>query len=1439
MPFDIWGDGSESDPFNFQPLNLGVEPEDLPQSVRNAIFSQVAPSPDQVAKAEEEQSSSGWGTIGTILSIPEWALFGQAIKGAVKGGIEGGVSGALKGFARGTPFAALGEALGFGDLSDETRFSDIRRALGQSDVEEGAANFLLNLVGEIALSPIELLAAPFGLTAKGSSAAARGVAKASIANAVRVGERAALVFKVPFAKGAFASTNLGFKSGATVAAQGLDAIGGFLRTNAVTAPFVKFLSDYAAAKDPEVAALGKKGAEAVDRARRETFNLTLMAFQGGVTPEGKRLVQSGKYGDLLTTLSEFGVSKIDDLGSYEDALKKLGQSDVTMREARRDAILAFQGKQGGAVRDLWVRAKQGDVDAIGTLYRRHADLPLSEDMLAAAGLKPRVGVELSWTQGTDTLAENLDPALRGLPTAEGSGTFKRSTIASEAPGGALEATNRARAGLQADYARLMDEIKAGTVDKKGLDSWLSVHKQQMIRLGQADILHGFLNESMEPFLGLYAPRLMSPEAAKLIEDHFAATLSKYNYAHPRKLRDMLAVEINAVAEDFGLRATGFSSLKKLKDTKPESVLSAIFDRPFLRQLYKVDPKAVEFFQILPVENLFTRASATAERMSFQALGKTFFADDSAAVLDVLDPERFAKEAADALVPGGERVAIVDTKGTIRGLDRATAMETALGPEVTAQYEIASHRIREDALARMTDVKGDAAAHLDELRTMRDLTEDAIPDKLAQRKGELLASTDMKRAVQNAKRAKDELATLREAKKAAPKDKALAARVKDAEGAYKWAKAVEGAQREAINDFLDDMAGALDDMVGKTKADIGTALERRRAGLNFVQEDKDARLDLVRRLREKGVSPRAFAQEIVLQKKYGDYGVQALDEAKTLPVPEGGTLFDRMAGRWDKSTKIKIVSREAWEAYKKLADDMARPDLLRGMNGAFGSMVRGLDTIRAAWSGHTVYNPLFLQTRVRNLVQSSVAASMGNLFTTRGQFEAASTLSTLRKAIEEGKDVTAELAGKTVAGTDVSMADALFHARRLGVIGAGGYAYEAGLTIEQAAALKGTATLKQYAKDVPSLLVPWRSVKDSPWLQQGLRLESTLDDHSRFAAYLGGIKNGMEPEQAASAVRKWLYDSSRSMSWTERTIFRRLIPFYSFQKYAIGQTADLFFTKPGVLGAFEKTRRNAYEAAGVDPKTIGTVLPRYIADGYGIPYRNTERGPEMGLFGSFFTVGEVAKIASAFDSFNAGENDISPSLRYIFTNMHPAIRAGVEWALNLDFYQNRKLEDFPGQTQELFGIAMPKEVVRLSQQLRFVNELNRLNLVNLNEAKVIIDAVDRDSGEAQSGFATRLLSSALSPLPLPRAKVVDVGREARYRNAQDERSFREAKGRVVRRAVGAEKVTSEADIAALQEVMAETAARIRRRDKATSKYADPNAEPVTVPRNPVERLLLGR
>lgn len=1477
MPINGWW----NDDGGPQPWALGMDPADAPTGLKRAAFDAAAPSPDQVAADEAAQNEHGaLGFINTLLSMPEKLFLGQAIKGAVKGGIEGGFEGAVKGFARGTPIAFLGEALGLGDWADETHAADIRRALGQSNVEEGWGNFFINLGLDIALSPLELASAPFGLTAKGEAAFAKGALSASISKAVDTGERALLTFKLPKI-GILGSTNLGFKSGSNIVAQGVDGLFSALRTNKATRGILKAFSFVTRIEDPEAAAQVSKAAAGMDQTRKQAALVIKNSFEDNVRdPSVRSMVQSGKYGSFFITAAEAGLEKIDDLGTFDLALKNLGEADVFVRKNRAAAQIA-SGKDK-TLSDLWEKATGRDpkeaYDAIQSIYAAYPSIPLSDDMLKAAELAPRAGVELSAAAANaPTFSEKLGEA---AGTSAATGTGSRAIAARNVVPDYAGSMQRAYGKVQNEYKDLVEQMAAGVYDKDSVNAWMKFHRDQYIRLGMADMEHGFISEASEPFLGFYASRIISPQAMDLAEKHFASTLQEYSYSMPRKLRDMLTIEVNAVAEDFGTKATGFVALNKLKDTSSDSILGAIFNEDFVKKMAKVDPNAVEFFQTLPYQNLARRAELSATKMADLEFSNKFI---QFTAKESLTPDAFAKRAQELLDPTGKNVAVVEAgSGKLKGLTRDAAMEKAAGYERGASLALVRKDVRTEAAARMAQSKELARSTLEELESARSIFEDSVPDALTARKTDLLSTNKVKRAALDIQAAKDELANAEalrryhveqtstgvqqklssadpELQRAYNELKAtlskgeilqgkdleaalrshLADKVTQARSYVTVARGRLQALKDSVDAALGDFHDALDETLGEFKDAAKGVRADRSAALNEILGDRTKRLSLISRLQQAKMGEMEFGRQLAVNEQLSAHGLAALDEAAVTPYGKDGSLLDVLKKQWGDDTCIHIVSRDAWESYRELMNDIHSPTG-GGSNGFF----KTFDTLKSVWSGHLIYGPLFAQTRMRNFAQLNVASLFGGLFSPTAHYEARTALGAFGAAMKTGEDMTEQLASQMLSGTKYTLKDALDLARSRGIVDAAGYASETGLTLEQLAQRSNNATLKDYVKDLPSAFgLSYKRADKSAWLQLGMSQERWLDNQGRLASFFTGLKKGYEPDVAASEVRKWLYDSSRMQTWTERTVFRRLIPFYSFMKYSVGQFADLYFSRPAAVTTFEKIRQNAFAATGVNPKNIDTVLPSYIADGYGIPWRKTEAGPQFSLFGTFLPVAEVAKIAGAFDRQFSGQSDpsASPLMDYFFQNMHPGLRALAETAWNRDFHADRPIEDFPGQSLEMFGIPMNKQMVRLARNLRFVSELDRLNVLNLGEMKVMLDAVKRDTQKQQLDPLTNALSGAFSPIPLPRTYQIDVPYEAQMRQYQDNEKLRDAKTRMTRLMIGEQGPTTKVDLEALQRVYADLAARSRRRSEAEQGYVSPASasKPVKPSSDPLERLLLGR
>lgn len=1509
MPWP-WDDAPAQPDPSKQPL---FDSDSLSPLVKRQIVRPYLPSPDEILEEQRRQTEDAdKGILATILGLPEKVFFGQAIKGAVRGGAEGGFAGAMEGFARGTPFAFLwdfvNDAWGGEDVSRETSFSQIRTAFGEKDVEEGWTNAAINLFGEIALSPIELLAAPFALTKAGMKAGAVITSGETLAKALEMGHRAGMTLKVPWTSIALES-NLGFKSGFILQAKMLDNVGKLVRTNRLTGAIGKVFEASWNLPTLDAGARVKYAQDAAVAGQRALLASSELAYNQ--LPLASRQIATNQgYGEALTVLHEFGVEKVDFAGSVEGGRRAFMNADVTLREAKRDALL----KHNEVLSETWTRAMGGDTNAIRQIYTKHPNIPLMPQMLEAAGLEARVGVELTTVgaqttraQATDALiaqtprdaveggpfrvGEGRDAARRDMPggiTNLTDGQAQRADISTEVKANYDATIMGARKKAADQYAQLMDDIRTGKISEADANLWLQFHKNQMVKQGTADIANGFMSESLEPFLGLYAPHIVSPEASKLIEDQLRTVLKKYDYAAPRDFRDMLAVEANAVLRDFGSKATGFLPTKQLKEEFEKkghiAVLQRIFDMPFIRAVRKKDPNAAEallafhdedtFFRIAPVENLFKRIEASGRKAALRTFAKAAFDEGSPLVEDIVTVGDFAKRSGEF---GPDVTFVLETKSGEEALSRSEAwMEYGISKENAAEFEGLAFSARENLHQQVLAGGINAENALNDLHRSKLLHEDAAEDALKATEGELLASARMKGAVRDVQASKNAEREMREVLAFHNRSKSRRALQTENMFAQEAHRSLRAEWEAAINAEARGgkaVKASFDEFVEKKYRDAADELKWSRAKLEVHQksidsvldeiEDESVRIsggyreqrklvraqgqetranvnaayvrtrDVVASLRSRGMDPNRVVLEAATQRRIRDEGALALEEAKTQIVganPDGTpiTLYDRIWKRLDPNTKIKVVKRENWDGYRGFVDDMRKPDPWRTHG-----LGRVMDRIKEGWAAHTVNGPFFAATRVRNLAQNMIQQMQAGLFSAGAQGESRKISNALRKMIEGDMSAFDALATQKMVGSDLTLRQVLDLAIENGAMNyAPAYAAEVSTALHAAtrntvkgAAKEALAFLKaKPGEAITDVMLPkiWKKgAGDSPMYRFGAQIESGLDQWQRLSAFMGGLKKGMTPEAAGQSVRKWLYDSTLPLTYTERTLFRRVMPFYSFQKYALRTSAEMFLTRPATITSFEKARKTFEESSGVED--IGTILPPMVAENYGIVMRKDKDGPKVRLFGSWFNVGEAAQVADAFDRqtrAHAGASMMeSPIIRYVMNKAHPAIRGIVEQVANRNFISDRPLTEPGEELGEMFGVVMPKRAIRIAQQMRFLNELDKLNVFNMGEFKSIVDGVTRSAtGEPEKGVLESFLGSAFSPLPAPGERAIRAQQEGNYRQAKAESALREVKGKMLRRIAQPDSMPAkQSSLKALGDEYRRVAAEVLRRQSALGEF----------------------
>ena len=232
-----------------------------------------------------------------------------------------------------------------------------------------------------------------------------------------------------------------------------------------------------------------------------------------------------------------------------------------------------------------------------------------------------------------------------------------------------------------------------------------------------------------------------------------------------------------------------------------------------------------------------------------------------------------------------------------------------------------------------------------------------------------------------------------------------------------------------------------------------------------------------------------------------------------------------------------------------------------------------------------------------------------------------------------------------------------------------------------------------------------------------------------------------------------------------------------------------------------------------------MVPEYIKDNFGIPYKEDKEGnPRFFMFGGYFAISELAKVADAVgETFSAkGEGSILDALG---ERLNPFLKTPLENVINRSFYTQREVERFPGETDEIFGWTVSKKTRNYVRSIRFLNEVDRLNILNFSDIERIVrlsgNAVER--GEARKGGVgptEEFLSSSFGILPKLRS--VDLEQQEKFRQAKINTERSRLKGLLRKRVMDTDKAGREEDITSLRRLLAENAARDEGREQVEER-----------------------
>jgi hypothetical protein len=190
--------------------------------------------------------------------------------------------------------------------------------------------------------------------------------------------------------------------------------------------------------------------------------------------------------------------------------------------------------------------------------------------------------------------------------------------------------------------------------------------------------------------------------------------------------------------------------------------------------------------------------------------------------------------------------------------------------------------------------------------------------------------------------------------------------------------------------------------------------------------------------------------------------------------------------------------------------------------------------------------------------------------------------------------------------------------------------------------------------------------------------SMIEDYSRMALFLNGIRMGYTAKDASKLVNKALFDYSRGLSSIERNVIKRIIPFYSFQRFAIPFVLKQGMKQPGniatlqkMMGTFEKLLTTGEDLTDAEVNIFNETGNNVILD---------QPRLRTGFDGHGRTTLNVLNNLTPYDVLNftvydsLGDVDYRRSVeKSIAAAVTPFIKVPISWMVDRDFFTGKTIE----------------------------------------------------------------------------------------------------------------------------------------------------------------------
>ena len=334
----------------------------------------------------------------------------------------------------------------------------------------------------------------------------------------------------------------------------------------------------------------------------------------------------------------------------------------------------------------------------------------------------------------------------------------------------------------------------------------------------------------------------------------------------------------------------------------------------------------------------------------------------------------------------------------------------------------------------------------------------------------------------------------------------------------------------------------------------------------------------------------------------------------------------------------------------IADDVARTFTIRNSPATSSKFLQLTDKITQIWK--TAVTVPFPEFHARNAFSNWWANYLGGVVNPVHYKDALDALLDFRKAAKGGGRLGRLIdVGKGRTMSVQQLFDEMESAHFLGFGGTG--QAELGKGINLAAANPLAAGISPGRRAGRAALFAPRA------LAKGGRFAGELiEDHAKIAHVLGKMRQGFSVDEAILSAKRYLFDYSE-LTGFEKTVMRRIVPFYTWMRKNLPLQIESVLTQPGKVAAVAKFQHFLQqEAEGLDGTVDTSMVPDYI---------------RRRLFG--LSPGEDGEI-KILSGLGIGLEDLGifdrPALDFL-SSLNPLIKGPLQSIVGKDFYRDSPLD----------------------------------------------------------------------------------------------------------------------------------------------------------------------